>query len=267
MDIDPQRLDYIIRTFFRTQRSFAQAVGVHESAVSKWVKGERGIDDASLEAILEAGISVDFLAGKSSDYFARNLNGDARRKQYDEETKMIEDRFPTLARSNRSESQPSGHATWRSAKVNKTSLSPELDRLTIDQPTDADVVIPMLESSIPAGYKVPIYEDLATSFNVTTYYKNCFTMRVRGDSMIDAGIQDGDRVVIKRGHRFRNGDVIAAVVDGEITLKGVWTEDDKIRLVPANEKYPIYEVPEVSSFECLGVCIDTFRPPKKVPKR
>ena len=125
----------------------------------------------------------------------------------------------------------------------------------------------MLESSIPAGYKVPIYEDLATAFNVTSYYKNCFTMRVRGDSMVDAGILDGDRVVIKRGHRFRNGDVIAAVVDGEITLKGVWTEDDRIHLVPANEKYPVYVVPEEASFECLGVCIDTFRPPKKVGKR
>lgn len=155
----------------------------------------------------------------------------------------------------------------RYERIIRGKLSPEIDRITVDQQGDGEVVIPMLESNIPAGYKVPIYEDLATAFNVTSYYKNCFTMRVRGDSMVDAGILDGDRVVIKRGHRFRNGDVIAAVVDGEITLKGVWTEDDRIHLVPANEKYPVYVVPEEASFECLGVCIDTFRPPRKVSKR
>lgn len=149
----------------------------------------------------------------------------------------------------------------------KPRLGPDVEKISVDQQTGIDVVIPMLESSIPAGYKVPIYEDISTSFNVTSYYKDCFTMRVRGDSMNGSGIEDGDRVVIKRGHRFRNGDVIAAVVDGEVTLKAVWTKDSRVYLVPANPKYPVFEVPESSEFQSLGVCIDTFRPPKKVEWR
>lgn len=149
----------------------------------------------------------------------------------------------------------------------KPSLSAEVGSITVDDNSGADVVIPMLESSIPAGDRVPIYEDLATSFNVTQYYRNCFTMRVKGDSMVDAGINDGDRVIIKRGHRFRDGDVIAAVIDGELTLKGVWKRDGKIFLVPANRKYAVIEVAEESDFQCIGVCIDTFRPPTRVSWR
>lgn len=149
----------------------------------------------------------------------------------------------------------------------KPRLGPDIDKISVDQQTGVDVVIPMLESSIPAGYKVPIYEDISTSFNVTSYYKDCFTMRVKGDSMNGSGIEDGDRVVIKRGHRFRNGDIIAAVVDGEVTLKAVWTRESRVYLVPANPKYPIFEVPESSEFQSLGVCIDTFRPPRKVEWR
>jgi SOS-response transcriptional repressor LexA/transcriptional regulator with XRE-family HTH domain len=145
-----------------------------------------------------------------------------------------------------------------------TRLSSEVGIITVDKDAGEDVIIPMLESSIPAGDRVPIYEDLATSFNVTQYYRNCFTMRVKGDSMIDAGINDGDRVIIKSGHRFRDGDVIAAVVDGELTLKGVWKRDGKIYLVPANSKYSVVELDEGTQFQCIGVCIDTFRPPKRV---
>lgn len=253
-DVRLERLAEAIRMLFKSQREFAEAVGVHESTVSKWLQGERPVPEHILSKLLELGVSPNFLAANAS-------------KGLEADTDFAERRSTFWLSGTNAEASSDAKVLAASHRKRPTRLSPEIDRISVDQPTNQDVIIPMLESSIPAGDRVPIYEDLATQFNVTVYYRNCFTMRVKGDSMIDAGICDGDRVVIKRGHRFRDGDVIAAVVDGEMTLKGVWKRDGKIFLVPANSKYRVVEIAEESDFQCLGVCIDTFRPPTRVEWR
>ena len=64
-----------------------------------------------------------------------------------------------------------------------------------------------------------------------------FALKVRGDSMIDAGILDGDYAVIDSKKQVRSGDIGAVVVDGEATLKRVRLHSDHIILEPANSKY------------------------------
>ena len=62
---------------------------------------------------------------------------------------------------------------------------------------------------------------------------------VTGDSMIEAGIQPGDRVVVERDVPARPGDLVIAVIDNEFTLKTLAVEDGEAVLVPANPAYPV----------------------------
>ncbi len=71
---------------------------------------------------------------------------------------------------------------------------------------------------------------------------NCYALRVKGESMIDDGILNGDFVIIERNFYPKNGDVVVALVDNEnATLKRYYREKTRIRLQPANKKMkPIY---------------------------
>lgn len=85
--------------------------------------------------------------------------------------------------------------------------------------------------------------------------KDVFALKVRGDSMIDEGIFDGDYVVIQKLVNPKNGDIVVALVDGEnVTLKKFYREKDRIRLQPANGKYkPIYSRKVVVQGKVRGV--------------
>ena len=61
-----------------------------------------------------------------------------------------------------------------------------------------------------------------------------FALKVRGESMVDEGIHDGDFVIVRQQDSARNGDIVVALVDGEATVKYFFREDSRIRLQPAN---------------------------------
>ena len=67
---------------------------------------------------------------------------------------------------------------------------------------------------------------------------DAYVLRVRGDSMIEAHITDGDYVVIRPQQTARDGDIVVAQVeDNAVTLKRFFSEKDRVRLQPANEQY------------------------------
>ena len=71
-----------------------------------------------------------------------------------------------------------------------------------------------------------------------------FVLRVRGDSMIDDGIRDGDFIVVSRRERAENGQTVVALVRGEATLKRFYADGKRVRLQPANPKMkPIFAEP------------------------
>jgi repressor LexA len=61
-----------------------------------------------------------------------------------------------------------------------------------------------------------------------------YVLKVRGDSMVDDGIFDGDMVIIARRERAENGEMVVASVNGEVTLKRFYFEGERVRLQPAN---------------------------------
>lgn len=95
---------------------------------------------------------------------------------------------------------------------------------------------------IAAGGPIEAYQNATETLNVAETIAptgDAYVLRVRGDSMIDAHITDGDFVVIRPQQTARNGDIVVAQVEeNAVTLKRFFKEKDRIRLQPANEQYP-----------------------------
>jgi repressor LexA len=100
-----------------------------------------------------------------------------------------------------------------------------------------------LFGTIAAGQPLEVQqtdETITVPERLTTRGEN-FVLKVRGDSMMDDGILDGDYVIIARRERAENGEMVVANVNGEVTLKRLYREGDRIRLQPANSfMNPIY---------------------------
>jgi repressor LexA len=95
---------------------------------------------------------------------------------------------------------------------------------------------------IAAGGPIEAYQDTTETMTVPDAVApagDAYVLRVRGDSMIDAHITDGDYVVIRPQESARNGDIVVAQVEeNSVTLKRFFREKNRIRLQPANEQYP-----------------------------
>ena len=102
--------------------------------------------------------------------------------------------------------------------------------------------IPHFVDGVRAGFPTMAegYTDNNISFDEMLIRKpySTFCVNVVGDSMIDAGICDGDIVVVEKGESVRDGDIVVANVDGDFTLKYYRIKNGKIWLEPANENYP-----------------------------
>ena len=86
-----------------------------------------------------------------------------------------------------------------------------------------------------------------------------FLMRVSGTSMKDAGIDDGDVVLVDRAIKPCHGHVVVAVVDGEFTVKRLWKRGDRMKLQAANPTYPDITPREGQQVEIWGVVTNAIK--------
>jgi repressor LexA len=125
------------------------------------------------------------------------------------------------------------------------------------------VGIPVL-GRIAAGIPIPAVEDADTSLLVDRGLLpssgELFALVIRGDSMIEDGILDGDYVFVRRTPTCRDGEIAAVMVDGEATVKRVYREKGRLRLQPANaEMSPIYVRADAGDVSVLGVIVGVYR--------
>ncbi len=117
-------------------------------------------------------------------------------------------------------------------------LTSELLPQVADQPSH---ILPIV-GEIAAGGPIEAYMDASETLAVPEFLApagDAYVLRVRGDSMIDAHIQDGDFVVIRPQQTAHNGDIVVAQVEeNAVTLKIFFKESGRVRLQPANETYP-----------------------------
>ncbi|MES2213439.1 MAG: transcriptional repressor LexA [Patescibacteria group bacterium] len=98
---------------------------------------------------------------------------------------------------------------------------------------------------VEAGFPTTVDEDRSNTLNLDEYLvrnkESTYLLEVKGDSMIDEGIKEGDLVIAERRGNPRDGDIVIAEVDGGWTMKYYKKKGDKIYLLPANKNYrPIY---------------------------
>ncbi len=125
----------------------------------------------------------------------------------------------------------------------------------------ADAVRLPLVGAIAAGAPLLAEENIEDYVVMPARAKGDFLLRVRGDSMIDAGILDGDLVIVRRAQTARNGEIVVALAGDdesadEATVKTFYREDGRIRLQPENAALePIY----ASHIRILGRVVGVFR--------
>ncbi|MCL2405519.1 MAG: transcriptional repressor LexA [Defluviitaleaceae bacterium] len=112
---------------------------------------------------------------------------------------------------------------------------------------------------VAAGLPILAEENIEDTFPIPIdYVKNdtCFMLHVKGDSMIDEGIFDGDLVLVRQQPIARDGDIVIALIDDSATVKTFFREGDQIRLDPANQDFlPIY----TRECDILGKVIGLYR--------
>jgi repressor LexA len=88
--------------------------------------------------------------------------------------------------------------------------------------------------------------------------QNLFALKVRGESMVDAHILDGDTVLVRQQTTARNGDIVVAQVEGETTVKRFFAEENRVRLQPENRAMKPLTL-ERGDFRILGKVVGVLR--------
>lgn len=129
-----------------------------------------------------------------------------------------------------------------------------------DMPQDSQVderLPKMAHDGIHAGFPSPATDYMTQAIDLNKelvrHPAATFYGRVVGDSMIDAGVEEGDILVIDKALDAKDGDMAVCFVDGEFTLKYLRFRENGLTLVPANPRYPSIEIDEGSDFMMWGV--------------
>ena len=133
-----------------------------------------------------------------------------------------------------------------------------LDKLEVFKPClNRPQTFPLYCSKVSAGFPSPADDNLERSLDLNSYLIKrptaTFFVRVNGDSMINAGINDNDILVVDRSIKPTHGKVIIAVLDGQMTVKRLYKRSGKIILMPENDLYKPIEIEDYMNMEIWGV--------------
>jgi len=126
---------------------------------------------------------------------------------------------------------------------------------------DSTAGIPVV-GRVAAGRPITAIENLDGYLRLDNLYEaaNHYALRVRGDSMIDDGIWDGDFAIVRDQPTVENGQIAVAIIEGEATVKRIRRQGSAIDLIPANDLYaPIHVDLETTNFRIGGKVVGVHR--------
>ncbi|HOI30663.1 MAG TPA: transcriptional repressor LexA [Melioribacteraceae bacterium] len=130
------------------------------------------------------------------------------------------------------------------------------------QKEETIIEIPVV-GRVAAGQPILAEENIEGNFIIDKNFlgsrTECFGLKVRGDSMMNAGILEGDLVIIQPQKEAANGDIIVALLKDEATMKRFSNLNGKIYLIPENEKYDPIVIEDDEEFSIVGKVIGVFR--------
>ncbi len=118
---------------------------------------------------------------------------------------------------------------------------------------------PLYSCKISAGFPSPADDHLEKNLDLNNHLVKhpaaTFFVRVSGDSMINAGINDNDILIVDRSLKPSHGKIVIAVVDGQMTVKRLYKQSGKLILMPENTTYKPIQVTEDMTIEIWGVVV------------
>lgn len=125
------------------------------------------------------------------------------------------------------------------------------------QPDEKTSGLQFFEGRLQAGFPSPVQGEYADGIDLNraliTNPAATFCARVIGDSMVEAGINEGDLLIIDRSLSPHDGNIAVCFIDGDFTVKRLSVRDDGVFLTPANASFPELKVSEESNFQVWGV--------------
>ena len=125
--------------------------------------------------------------------------------------------------------------------------------------TRRELVNVPIVGTITAGQPILAVQNIDSYFPIPSEYmpnEETFMLMVKGDSMINAGIFNGDKILVQRQSHAKNGDFVVALIEDEVTVKTFYKENGFYRLQPENDTMEPIIVPEL---QILGKVIGLFR--------
>ncbi len=117
--------------------------------------------------------------------------------------------------------------------------------------------LPLFLTRVPAGFPSPADDYLELSLDLNDYLIKhpaaTFMVRVSGDSMKNAGIQSGDLLIVDRSLEASHGKIVIAAIDGELTVKRLYQQGNRVQLVPDNPAWQAITINELQDVVIWGV--------------
>ena len=122
--------------------------------------------------------------------------------------------------------------------------------------------LPLYLASVKAGFPSPADDYLDKKLDLNEFLINhpaaTFFVKVKGDSMVNAGIHSGDILIVDRSLEPKDKKIVVAIVNGEFTVKRVRKTRDKLFLVSENDDFPAIEIKDEAEFEVWGTVLYTI---------
>ncbi len=135
--------------------------------------------------------------------------------------------------------------------------------ISIPSPNPQRAERPLFLTRVPAGFPSPAEDYIEGSLDLNEHLiahrEATFFMRVQGHSMTGAGIQDGDLLVVDRSLEAGHGDIVVAVVDGELTVKRLSRRGGRVRLLAEHPGYAPIEFKDGQELTVWGVVTSIVR--------
>jgi len=122
---------------------------------------------------------------------------------------------------------------------------------------ESELKIPFIKEGVSAGFPSPAADFMETNIDLNKELSEnplaTFYIKVKGNSMIDAGINDKDVLVVDRSLEPQNNKIAICFIDGEFTVKRILVEKESLYLVPENPNYPPIKITEENELIIWGI--------------
>ena len=129
--------------------------------------------------------------------------------------------------------------------------------------TATHITLPLADCSVRAGFPSPAEDFTGKRLDLSTmlveHPQATFVLRVAGPSMLEYGIGDGDLIVVDRSIQARHGHIVVAVIEGEFTVKSLYSVAGIVRLKAGNPTYPDIIPKECETLQIWGVVTSCIR--------